>query len=81
MEPDAKTTLLGAALHYNPELKKEVEEWVNKLAREQVQQVLASGYFVENLLRSNMPAFRRVLHDAEFETMQKINSNKYAVGL
>jgi hypothetical protein len=81
MESDAKTNLLGAALHFNPELKQEVEEWVRRLVEAQVRSILSDSFFVENMLRNSMPAFRRVLLDAQFETMQKINSNKYAVGL
>ena len=79
MEPDefdAKTNLLGAALHFNPELKKEVEDWINRLAADQVQRMMKNGYFFEEVMRFNMYGFRRVLHDAQMETMRKIDMNK-----
>lgn len=79
MEPDdfdAKTNLLGAALHFNPELKKEVEEWVKRMVETQVRVMLSDGFFVEQVLRTNMYNLRRVLHDAQMETMRKIDMNK-----
>ena len=79
MEPDdfdAKTNLLGAALHFNPELKKEVEEWVRRLVDAQVRSLMNDSFLVEQMLRNNMYSFRRVLHDAQMETMRKIDMNK-----
>lgn len=77
MESDAKTNLLAAALHFNPELKQEVEDWVQALVVGQLNRVMMNdAYFVEQMLRNNMFVLRRVLHDAQMETMRRIDMNK-----
>jgi hypothetical protein len=67
-ELDAKTTLLGAALHYNPELKTEVEDWVQNIVADAIARELkaysTSSYEFERIHINNFASFQRLVREA-----------------
>ncbi len=76
-ETDAKTTLFGAALHYNDELKKDVEAWIHDLVRKEVQYQMDSGSNFERHHINNFNIFRRLIREALKQDMETLRSNQY----
>lgn len=74
-EPDSKTTLLGAALHYNPELKKEVEYWVQSIVFAEMVNQLSSAQNFERMHINNFPTFKRLVREVlkqDFESLRNL---------
>jgi hypothetical protein len=74
-ESDSKTTLLGAALHYNPELKKEVEEWVREIMRTEFRAYSASSYEFERTHINNFGTFKRLVREVLKQDLESLKSH------
>jgi hypothetical protein len=64
MSDDAKTNLLAAALHFNPDLKKEVEDWVRSMVQEGIRFELMSADNFERVHINCFPTFKRLVREA-----------------
>ena len=64
MSDDAKTTLLGAALHYNNDLRKEVEEWVRNMIRLELNMHMSNQQDFERMHINHFTTFKRLLREA-----------------
>jgi hypothetical protein len=69
-ESDAKTTLLGAALHYNPELKQEVEAWVLNLVHSALANITQHSF--ERMHINNFGTFKRLMHQAQAQDSEAL---------
>lgn len=68
---DAKENFLAAALHYNPELKAEIEEWLRNIVRQE----LNRGYNFEREHINNFTTFRRLIREAMKQDLEALRSS------
>ena len=76
-ETDATTTLLGAALHYNDDLKKEVEDWIRALVYTELHAQLNSGLSFERTHINNFSTFRRLVHEVLKQDLDALRKSSY----
>ena len=72
---DGKTTLLAAALHYNPELKKEVEDWVRNMVRDEFMGQMNSSHNFERMHINNFITFKRLIREALKQDMEHLRNS------
>jgi len=68
-----KETLLGAALHYNDDLKKEVEDWLRAIVQ---QELLKFNNFERDHI-NNFPTFKRLIREATRQDLDQMRNNSY----
>lgn len=73
MSDTGKETLLGAALHYNPELKREVEEWLKNIVRN----AMSDPHVFENMMSYNERRMQHHVHKAMLELHKRIDQNRH----
>lgn len=72
-QSEGATNLLAAALHYNPELKKEVEDWVRNMVRDEFMGNMNSSHNFERMHINNFPTFKRLVREVlkqDFESLR-----------
>ena len=77
MESNAKTTLLGAALHYNDELREDVEEWVRNIVRMELASHMASAGDFERMHINNFNTFVRLVHEVQRHDLERLRNSGY----
>lgn len=75
MSDDAKTNLLGAALHFNPELKEEVEMWVREIVRAEFYAQMNSGHNFERMHINNFNVFIRLVREVQKHDLERLSRN------
>ena len=73
MSDTGKETFLNAALHYNPQLKQEIEQWIAEI----VVSTLRSSSVLDTTLSYNQQVVRRHVHNAIKEIHQRIDNHQY----
>lgn len=72
---DAKTTLLGAALHYNDDLKREVEDWVRQIVRQELTYIETGPSHFERTHINNFATFRRLVREVMKQDYESLRSH------